>query len=200
MYSTSRASPVRAHQRKRPFLLAFLQKSSPAFGNHRLEAGLRKIIQTAADDLFPRETQELAGADTGLPVVAIVVRDQNGDGRLEDDRPEQQLEFLRTIFREPSDGLWLRGGAQKRSPLRRRFRLRQPGKEPACAARKQGKAENGDSRTILSSEGGVLRFTLDGIWPPRQSSRPTAHPHGLRVGSVAVRVTIVGRRLSQRLQ
>ena len=72
------------------------RKALPALRNHRLEAGLRKIIQTAADDLFARKTQELAGADTGLPVMAIVVGDQNGRGRMEYDRPEQQL-------RVPSD-------------------------------------------------------------------------------------------------
>ena len=93
---------VRTHQLKRSFLLAFLEKGAPALRNHRLEAGLRKIIQTAADDLFPRKTQELAGADTGLPVTAIVVGEQNGRGRMEYDRPEQQLEFLRAVFQRAS--------------------------------------------------------------------------------------------------
>ena len=36
---------VRTHELKRPFLLAFLKKSPPAFRNHRPEAGLCKIIQ-----------------------------------------------------------------------------------------------------------------------------------------------------------
>ena len=95
-------SSVRAYQRERSFLLAFFEKGLPAFRNHRLEAGLRKIVQTAADDLFPWEAQELAGADTGFAVMAIVVCDQNRHGRLEDDRPEQKLEFLRTVLHQPT--------------------------------------------------------------------------------------------------
>src|SRR5579863_2543120 len=94
---------------KRSFLLAFLKKSTPALRNHRLRAGRRKIIQTAADDLFARETQEPAGADTGILVVTVVVREENGRGRMEDHSPKQQLEFLRAVFREPSGGLRLRG-------------------------------------------------------------------------------------------
>ncbi len=65
-------------------------------------------VQAAADDLFPRKTSEFAGADTSFPVVAIVVREEDGRRRLEENGPEQQFQFLRTILREPSDGLWLR--------------------------------------------------------------------------------------------
>jgi hypothetical protein len=90
-------------------LLAFLEKGTPAFRNHRLKVGLRKIIQASADDLFPRQTQELAGADTGLEVAALIVREQNRCGRMEYDRSEQQLEFLRPVFDEPTVCLWLRG-------------------------------------------------------------------------------------------
>ena len=100
---------VRTQQLERAFLFALLQKGTPAFRNQRLETGLGKIIQTAADDLFPRETQEFARADTGVPVLAIVVRDQDGRGRMENDRPEQQLEFFRAVFRQPAGGSWLRG-------------------------------------------------------------------------------------------
>jgi hypothetical protein len=48
--------PVRAKQRECSFLLALFEKNPPAFRDYRLEAGLRKIIQTAADDFFPRDT------------------------------------------------------------------------------------------------------------------------------------------------
>ena len=81
----------------------------PALRNHRLQCGHRKIIQTAADDFFPRQTQEPAGADTGLPVTTLVVREENGRGRVKYDRAEEGLELLRTIFREPASGMWKRG-------------------------------------------------------------------------------------------
>ena len=90
-------------------LLAFFEKNLPALRNYRLEAGLCKIIETAADNLFPRETQELAGADTGLQVTAIVVGEQNRFGGMKHERPEKQLEFPRAVFREPTISLWLRG-------------------------------------------------------------------------------------------
>ena len=100
---------VRPYESKRSFLLAFLKKPSPAFRNHRLDAGICEIIKTAANDLFPRETQELARADIGLQVVAIVVGEQNGRGRMVYNRPEQQIEFFRAVFREPAGHLWPRG-------------------------------------------------------------------------------------------
>ena len=96
---------IRTHQPERAFLLALLQKGPPALRNLRLEAGLRKVIQAAADDLFPRKPEQLAGAGAGVPVIAVVVRDQNGRGRMIHDRPEQQLEFFRTVFHKPTGGL-----------------------------------------------------------------------------------------------
>src|SRR5258708_497891 len=90
-------------------LLAFLQKVTPDFRDHRLETGLCKIIQTLADDLFPWKTQKPAGAGTGIPIPALIVRDQDGCGRMVYDRPKQQLEFFGTILREPAGGLRQRG-------------------------------------------------------------------------------------------
>jgi hypothetical protein len=45
----------------------------------------------------------------GLPVPAIIVRDEDGRGRSVNERPEQQLKFFRAVFRKPADGFWLRG-------------------------------------------------------------------------------------------
>ena len=104
MYSTSRGLPSGPDQLERAFLLALLLKGAPEFRNLRLEAGLGKIIQAAADDLFPREAQELAGADAGVPGIAVVVRDQNGRGRMKDNRPEQELQFFRTVLQQPAGG------------------------------------------------------------------------------------------------
>src|SRR6202035_17345 len=76
-----------------------------------------KIIQPAANDLFSRHAEELGGAGTGLPVLAIIIRKQDGRGRMKYDRAEQPLEFFRAVFREPADGVWLRGrGVQSVSP------------------------------------------------------------------------------------
>ena len=109
MYSTSRGSPSGADQLQRSFLLAFLEKRLQRSEITGLKLGLREIVQTAADDFFARQTQQLAGADAGLAVAAIVIGEQNGRGGMEDDRPEQQLQFLRTVFRKPAVALRLRG-------------------------------------------------------------------------------------------
>src|SRR5580692_8337298 len=103
-------SPVRTDKLQRSFLLAFLEKRTPAFRNDRLEAGLHKIVNSATDDRLPRYTQEVSGADAGVPILAIVVREQNGGGRMEYDRLEQQLQLLRTVFEEPAWSFGVRGG------------------------------------------------------------------------------------------
>jgi hypothetical protein len=60
--------------------------------------------------IFSRgEAQEPAGAYAGLAFVAVVVREQNGYGRMEHNRAEQQFEFFRSVFREPVGG-WGLGG------------------------------------------------------------------------------------------
>ena len=51
---------IRTHQLERALLLALLQKGPPKLRNLRLEAGRRKVVRPAADDLFPRKTQQLA--------------------------------------------------------------------------------------------------------------------------------------------
>jgi hypothetical protein len=61
-----RRTSFRTHKLESSLLFAFLKKGTPTLRNHRLEAGLYKVIQMAADNLFSRETQELAGADTRL--------------------------------------------------------------------------------------------------------------------------------------
>jgi len=102
-------------------------------GLHREEI----IVQTPADNFFPMETQKPPGADTGLPVAPIIVRQKNGYGRMKYDRPEHQLQFSRAVFREPAGGFWLRGSSlQDTSPFQRRSRTRQPG-EHIARIRKQ---------------------------------------------------------------
>src|SRR5579864_6906138 len=94
-----------------------LQKSPPKLRHLGLEAGLCKIIHPAADDIFPRKPEKLAGAGTGLPVLAFVVRDQDGRGRVVDDSPEQHLEGSGTVFHQPAGGLRLCvSGLHKLSP------------------------------------------------------------------------------------
>jgi hypothetical protein len=62
------------------------------------EQGRGKIIQSLADDLFPGQPEEFAGPGTGIPVLAIIVSDQDRGGRLKYDGSEQQLKFFRTVF------------------------------------------------------------------------------------------------------
>ena len=100
----ARAS-IRTQQPERACLLAAFEKGLPQFGNLRFEAGLDEVIQTASNDLFPRKSEQLSGAGTGVAVMTVVVGDQDGRGRMVDDRPEQQFQFLRTVFRKPAGGL-----------------------------------------------------------------------------------------------
>ena len=104
MYSTSRGVPSGLNSWRVPTCSNFVEKSLPALRNQGLYRRHCKIIQPAADDFFARKAQELAGAETGLLVIAIVVRDKNGRGRMEDNRTEQGFEFLRAVFREPTGG------------------------------------------------------------------------------------------------
>jgi hypothetical protein len=56
-----------------------------------------KIIQALPDDLFARQTQQLAGSRTGIAILTIVIRDQDWSGRLKYDCPEQQLKFFGAV-------------------------------------------------------------------------------------------------------
>ena len=51
---------IRTHQPERALLLAVLQKGPPKLRDLWLEAGLGKVVELAADDLFPRKTQQLS--------------------------------------------------------------------------------------------------------------------------------------------
>ena len=95
---------VRTHQLELALLLALLQKRPPKVRHLRLEAGRRKVVHLMADDLFPGKPQQLAGAGTGVPIVAVVVGDQDGCGRLIDNRAEKQLKFFRTVLDKPTAG------------------------------------------------------------------------------------------------
>src|SRR5271155_4417102 len=96
---------IRTQQLEGALLLAVLEKSAPQLRNLGLEAGRSEVVHPAADDLIPRKSQQLAGAGAGIPISAIVVRDQDGRRRMVDDGAEQQLEFPRTVFFEPAGGL-----------------------------------------------------------------------------------------------
>ncbi len=92
---------VRAEKLERSHLLTLFEQGLPTLRNHRLYIGRCKIIQTVADDLFPRQTQELAGPGAGIPIVTIIVSDQDGGGRLKYDGAEQQLKFFGAVLEQP---------------------------------------------------------------------------------------------------
>ena len=107
-YSTSRGSPVRPTSRSVPSCSPSSRKRCQRSEITGLKLGSAKSSRRAADDLLARESQELAGSDTGLSVPAIVVGEQDGRRRMEYDRPEQHLELSRTVFHKPTYCLWLR--------------------------------------------------------------------------------------------
>jgi len=92
----------------------------PSFRNHRLYRWGCEIIQAAPNDLLPGKAQDLPRADAGLSVLAVVIREQDGYGGMEDNRPEEVLQLFRAIFLKPARNSWLCGsGGQSRSFLRR---------------------------------------------------------------------------------
>jgi hypothetical protein len=107
VFDLSRRS-VRAQQLKRTCLLSFFEESLPAFRDHGLNGRRGEIIQAAANNLFPGKTQQLACANTGLPVIAVIVRYQDGRGRMEDDGAEKLLQRFWAMFFEPKSRIVLR--------------------------------------------------------------------------------------------
>jgi hypothetical protein len=61
------------------------------------------------DDSGSRESQQSGRNGAGVAVIAIVVGDQNGYGRMTDDRTEEQLESPGNVFGEPVCGYRLCG-------------------------------------------------------------------------------------------
>jgi hypothetical protein len=88
-------------------LFTLFEEGLPSVRNHRLRSGRGKVIEAAADNLFARQTEELAGAGTDVSIPAIVVGDQNRSRRLVYDRAEQLLKFFRTIGEQPRFSLRL---------------------------------------------------------------------------------------------
>jgi len=50
-----------------------LRKISQRSGITAFTAGRGKVVEAAADNLFARQAEEFAGADTGISIPAIVV-------------------------------------------------------------------------------------------------------------------------------
>src|SRR5581483_10284829 len=92
---------IRAQQRKCTLLLSLLQKVPPKLVNLRPESWRCKIIDFVPDDLISREPQQPPGTGVRVQVFAVAVRDQNRLGRMIENCPEQQLEFLQTVFNKP---------------------------------------------------------------------------------------------------
>jgi hypothetical protein len=101
--NVQRAS-IRSQQPERTFLFPPLLQGFPELRNVRLRAWLCEVADRAADDLFPRQPEELADADAGVPGIAIVVGDEDGCGRVIENRPEQDLEFSWAVLHQPAGG------------------------------------------------------------------------------------------------
>jgi hypothetical protein len=99
---------IRPQERKRAFLLFFLQKCVPAFRKQRLEAGLREIIEAPPDNVFSRDAEKFTGAHACFPVAAIVVSEKNRGGRIKNDRPKELFKLLGAVFGKPAVTVRLR--------------------------------------------------------------------------------------------
>ncbi len=101
MYSTSRGAPSGPESWSDPSCSPSFSRVCQRSGITCLYLGRCEIIQAVADDLFPRQTQEFAGAGTSIPILAIIVSDQDRGGRLKYDCAEQQLKFFGAVLEQP---------------------------------------------------------------------------------------------------
>ena len=85
---------VGTDQPERAPLFASLQEGPPELLNLRPEAGLCKVVKSAADEFVSWKPEQPARAATGVPISAVVVRDEDGFGRRVDNRPEQQFKLF----------------------------------------------------------------------------------------------------------
>ncbi len=75
-----------------------------------------KIVEAAADNLFPWQAEESARSDAGLAKLALIIGQQNGDGRMVNNGPEEQFKLLRTVFRKPTIRIGRRGHGGQNDP------------------------------------------------------------------------------------
>ena len=76
---------TRTGQSEPSLRLRFLQNVVPQGRNSRFEGGHDQFIQTAPDDFFPRESEQLTSAETGLAANALVIQnEQRCHGTVED--------------------------------------------------------------------------------------------------------------------
>jgi hypothetical protein len=87
-------APVGTYQTERAPLFALLQEGPPELINPRPEAGFREVVNSASDDFVSWKPEQLARTATGVPIVAVIVRDEDGLGSLGDNRPEQQFKLF----------------------------------------------------------------------------------------------------------
>ena len=104
VYSTSRGVASGPTRCSVPCLLPLLLQGSPKLGDLGFESGLSEFADGPADDLFPRQTEKLARSDARVLRVAIVIGDQDRDGRMIDNRAEEEFQFFRTVLHEPAGG------------------------------------------------------------------------------------------------
>jgi hypothetical protein len=76
------------YQRQRAVLASLFQKGLPEPLHLWLKAWRYKLINPAGDDLISRQPKQLAGAEAGVQTIAVVVRDQDGLGRVVEDGPK----------------------------------------------------------------------------------------------------------------
>src|ERR1035437_5591980 len=95
---------IRTDQPERAGQFSLLLQGSPKLRNLRLEAGLCEVVDRAADDLLPRNSQEFAHAGAGVPGIAIVVGNEDRYGGVKDNRPEEELKFSWAVFHQPEGG------------------------------------------------------------------------------------------------
>lgn len=109
-------APAGAYQPERAPLFALFEEGLPELLNLRPEAGFCKVVNSAADDSVPWKPEQLATA-TGVPIIPIIVRDEDGFGRLVDKRPEQQSKLFQAAIQQPLAVRWLgRCGGDTFSP------------------------------------------------------------------------------------
>jgi hypothetical protein len=116
---------VRTQELESAHLVAIFQELVPAFLEEPGVGRREEIVEAATDDVFTPDTEKFARADAGLLIVAIIVGDEDGRRRVENDGTEERLEFTGSVFGQPWREKWLRfeAGLRRRGGIGMWMRL-----------------------------------------------------------------------------
>src|SRR5579883_162986 len=92
---------VRTHQLESAFLLPSLVQGLPELWYLGLDLGRHEFLDRVADNLFPRDAEKPAYAQTRVAEFAGVICDEDRCGRIINDGAKEELELSRAVLHQP---------------------------------------------------------------------------------------------------